>query len=114
MDAKRFSILCGLTLAGAFAGGYFGNRSIPVAHAQGLPPMDVRGSSFTLVGPQGQTEAVIQKGTSGGELLLQDARGNVRVEISGSGGIVFRDQMGHITWRSPRGNGIVPLKAGSE
>jgi hypothetical protein len=112
MSRSRYFSICFLALAGSFAGGYTANRAIPVAHAQvQLPPMEVRGSSFTLTNPQGQAQATLKNGANGAELALNDPRGNVRVELSPDGGLIIRDQTGHITWRSPRGNGIIPLSA---
>ena len=108
MSRTRYFALCCLAIAGAFAGGYAANRSIPVAHAQALPPTELRGTSFVLVNPQGQAQATLRAGNAGAELLLNDPKGNVRVEISPSGGLVIRDATGRITWRSPRGNGIMP------
>ena len=108
MNRTRYFSLCLLTLTGAFAGGYIANRAVPVVHAQNLPPMEVRGSSFTLVNPQGQTEAVLRHGTNGAELTLNDTNGNKRVEITGRG-VVVRDSAGRITRESPRRSGIMPL-----
>jgi hypothetical protein len=110
MNRKRYFALCLLTIAGAFAGGYAANRTVPVAHAQvPLAPMEVRGSSFVLTNPQGQTQAALKNGANGAELTLNDPQGNVRVELSPNGGLILRNQAGHITWRSPKGIGIIPL-----
>ncbi len=112
MSRTRYLVLCVVTLAGAFAGGYAANRGIPVAHAQvPLPPMEVRGSSFVLTNPQGQVQATLRNGVNGAELQLKDPRGNVRVELNPNGGLILRDQTGHITWRSPQGNGFMPANA---
>ena len=112
MTPKRYLALCFLTVAGAFAGGYVANRAIPVAHAQvPLPPMEVRGSSFVLTNPQGQVQATLRNGVNGAELQLNDPSGKVRVELSPNGGLILRDQLGRITWRSPQGMGIMPLNA---
>jgi hypothetical protein len=111
VNRTRYFALCCLALAGAFAGGYAANRAVPVAHAQTLPPAELRGSSFVLVNPQGQPQATLRSGTAGAELLLNDPKGNVRVEISPSSGLVIRDANGRITWRSPRGSGILPATA---
>ena len=111
MNRTRYFALCSLVVAGAFAGGFAANRAIPVAHAQNIPPAELRGTSFVLVNPQGQPQATLHSGTSGAELLLNDPKGNVRVELSPSGGLIVRDANGRITWRSPRGTGIVPANA---
>ncbi len=108
MSRTRYFALCCLALAGAFAGGYTANRAISVAHAQTLPPGELRGSSFVLVNPQGQALATLRGGVSGAELLLNDPKGNVRVEISPSAGLVTRDANGRITWRSPKASGAIP------
>jgi hypothetical protein len=115
MSRIRYFALCALTLAGAFAGGYAANRAVPIAHAQNvLPPMEVRGSSIVLTNPQGQTQATLRNGSSGAELLLNDPKGNVRVELSPSGGLIIRDAFGRVTWRSPKGSGIMPLNVEPE
>jgi hypothetical protein len=111
MSRTRYFALCSLVLAGTFAGGFAANRAIPVAHAQNLPPAELRGSTFVLTNPQGQPQATLRNGTSGAELLLNDPKGNVRVELSPTGGLIIRDANGRITWRSPRGSGIVPANA---
>ena len=111
MDRKRYLVLCALTIAGAFAGGYAANRGIPVAHAQNLPATEVRGTQFVLTDNQGRTQATLRNGISGAELTFNDPQGNTRVEISPSRGLIIRDPSGHITWRSPRGSGILPLSA---
>lgn len=109
MSRNRYLTLCALVLAGAFAGGYAANRAIPVAHAQDLiGPTNVRATGFTLVNPQGKVQATLRSGAMGAELILDDANGNPRVEIGPAGGIVIRDANGRVTWRSPRGMGILP------
>lgn len=110
MSRTRYFANCFLVVAGAFAGGYAANRAIPVAHAQTLPPTEIRGTSFLLVNPQGQPQATLRSGTSGAELLLNDPKGNVRVEISPSAGLIIRDANGRITWRSPK-SGTIPATA---
>jgi hypothetical protein len=107
VSRTRYFALCCLALAGAFAGGYAANRAIPVAHAQTLPPAELRGTSFVLVNPQGQALATMRGGISGAELLLNDPQGNLRVKISPSSGLVIRDANGRITWRSPSGSGLL-------
>ena len=112
MSRYRYFGLCVLTLTGAFAGSYAANHAVPVAHAQNaLPPAEVRATSFTLVNAQGQTQATLHSAPAGAELQLNDPRGNVRVEISPSGGLVIRDAFGRITWRSPKGSGVMPATA---
>jgi hypothetical protein len=108
MSSVRYIALCVLVLAGAFAGGYAANRAIPVAHAQVLPPANVRATEFTLVNPQGQALATLRGGAAGAEMVLDDLNGKARVELSPSGGLVIRDANGRVTWRSPKGMGILP------
>lgn len=109
MTGSRYFLLCVLVLVGAFAGGYAANRAIPVAHAQVIPlqQQNIRASGFTLVDPQGKVQASLRNGASGGELVLNDEKGNARVE-AGIGGIVVRDATGRVVWQSPRKFGIVP------
>jgi hypothetical protein len=107
MTTSRYLALCALVLAGAFAGGYVGNRALPVVHAQ-MPGADkMVATSFTLVDARGNTQATLRSGSSGAELVLLDAAGKPRVEINPSGGVVIRDGRGKITWSSPR-SGFVP------
>jgi hypothetical protein len=83
--------------------------AIPAAHAQDvIGPANVRATGFTLVNPQGKVQATLRSGPIGAELLLNDPNGTSRVEIGAAGGIVIRDANGRVTWRSPRGIGIVP------
>jgi len=106
---NRYLGLCVIALTGAFAGGYAANRALPVAHAQEpIGPANVRATGFTLVNPQGRVQATLRSGAMGSELILNDPNGNPRVEISPSGGIVIREANGRVTWRSPRGMGILP------
>jgi hypothetical protein len=109
VSRTRYFALCVLVLTGAFAGGYAANRTIPVAHAQDvILPANVRGTEFTLVNPKGQVEATLRSGAAGAELFLNDVNGKPRIEISPSGGIVIRDAYGRVTWRSPKGIGVIP------
>ncbi|HEY3825174.1 MAG TPA: hypothetical protein VGL82_11490 [Bryobacteraceae bacterium] len=108
MSRNRYLTLCVLVSAGAFAGGYAANRSIPVAHAQAqTAPANLRATSFTLVNSQGQVQATLRSGNSGADLTLNDTNGNPRVEINPSSGIVIRDATGHVTWSSPKA-GLLP------
>ena len=108
MSRKRYFALCFLVLAGAFAGAYTANRAVPVVHAQVLPPQEIRATAFTLVNSQGKVQATLRNGTAGAELILDDANGNVRVELGPTQGVVVRDSNGRIRWASPRSMGIVP------
>jgi hypothetical protein len=109
VSRNRYLALCALVLAGAFAGGYAANLAVPTAQAQDvIGPPNVRGTGFTLVNAQGKVQATLRGGPLGAELILNDPNGNSRVEIGASGGIVVRDANGRVTWRSPRGFGIVP------
>jgi hypothetical protein len=109
VSRARYLTLCILVLTGAFAGGYAASRVVPVAHAQDLiGPTNVRATGFTLVNPQGRVQATLHSGAMGAELILNDPNGNSRVEIGPGGGIVIRDTNGRVTWRSPRGMGILP------
>jgi hypothetical protein len=109
VSRNRFLALCAVVLTGAFAGGFAANLAIPIAHAQEvIGPVNVRGTGFTLVNPQGKVEATLRGGPMGAELVLDDANGTSRVEIGAAGGIVIHDANGRVTWRSPRGMGILP------
>jgi hypothetical protein len=108
VSRNRYFSWCSLVLIGAFAGGYAANRANPVAHAQMLPPPEVRATGFTLVNSQGKVQATLRSGPMGAELILNDASGNSRAEASASGGFVVRDATGRIVWASPRRAGIVP------
>ncbi len=93
---------------GAFAGGYFGDRAIPVAHAQVLQlPGKVSATEITLVNQQGKVQATLRNGATGAELTLNDAGGHVRVAM-GIEGIAVHDANGRLVWSSPRRIGIVP------
>lgn len=108
MTRSRYLVLCALVLAGAFAGGYVASRVSPIVHAQNLiVPTDVRAKSFTLVNAQGNTQAIIRPGGSGAELILNDATGQPRIEMTASGGIKIRDARGRVIWTSPR-IGLLP------
>jgi len=109
MTRSRYSVLCALIVIGAFAGGYAAGVAVPVAHAQEpIRPLvtNIRGTSFTLVNPQGQVQATLRGGAIGAELILDDANGNPRIEI-GASGITIRDAMGRMTWKSPKA-GFLP------
>jgi len=109
VSRNRYLALCALVLTGAFAGGYAANLVVPIAHAQdAIGPANVRGTGFTLVNAQGKVQATLRSGPIGAELLLNDPNGTSRVEIGAAGGIVIRDGNGRVTWRSPRGMGILP------
>lgn len=111
MSRNRYFVLCVLVLTGAFAGGYAANRAIPVAHAQErIPAPPMRSSGFTVIDAQGKVQATLRSGTLGAELILDDAKGNARVEI-GMPGIVIRDAMGRLVWSSPSRTGVVPAGA---
>jgi hypothetical protein len=110
VSRNRYLALCALVLTGAFAGGFAANLAIPVAHAQDVVgPANVRGTGFTLVNPQGKVQATLRSGPLGAELIFNDPNnGGSRVEIGATGGIVIHDANGRVTWRSPRGMGILP------
>jgi hypothetical protein len=109
VSRNRYLVLCALVLAGAFAGGFAANLAVPIARAQDLiGPANVRATGFTLVTPQGAVQATLRGGPMGAELILNDPNGNPRVEIGASGGVVIRDANGRVTWRSPKGMGILP------
>ena len=96
MTRSRYLILCALVLTG------------PVAYAQErIGPANVRGTAFTLVNQQGQTEGTLRSGVMGAELELNDANGKPRVQI-GVTGITILDGMGRRIWTSPKGMGILP------
>lgn len=104
MSRNRFFALCVLVLLGAFAGGYLGNRAIPVAHAQVIQlPGKISATEITLVNNQGKVEATLRDS----QLTLNDAEGRVRVAIN-PGGITVHDSNGRLVWSSPRGTGIFP------
>lgn len=108
MSRKRYLVLCALVAMGAFAGGFIANRAVPVAYAQErIGPANVRGSSFTLVNPQGQIQGTLRSGVMGAELELEDANGKPRVQI-GVTGITILDATGRRVWASPKGMGILP------
>lgn len=109
MSRKRYSLLCVLVLAGAFAGSYAANRAIPVAHAQviPLPQQNIRATGFTLINQQGKVQATVRNGAMGAELVLDDSNEKPRVEI-GIGGITVLDATGRTVWSSPHGMGILP------
>ncbi len=108
MSRTRYFALCLLVLAGAFAGGYAANRTMPVAHAQVIgPPENIRAASVTLVNQQGQAQAILRTGPAGAELGLNDQNGKSRIEISPAGGVVVRDANGFVTWRTPKA-GFLP------
>jgi hypothetical protein len=109
VSRNRYLVLCVLVLAGAFAGGFAAKTAVPIAHAQDvIGPANVRATGFTLVTPQGKVQATLRGGAMGAELVLNDSNGNSRVEIGPAGGILIRDANGRVTWRSPKGMGILP------
>lgn len=109
MSRQRYFVLCVLVLMGAFAGGYASNLAVPVAHAQErIGPTNLRATAFTLVNPQGKVQATLRTGPTGAGLVLDDPDGNSRVELDAAGGLVIRDANGRVTWRSPKGMGILP------
>jgi hypothetical protein len=104
MSPTRYFALCALVLLGAFAGGYVANRATPVAHAQTLPgPENIRTTGVTLVDSQGKVMATMRGGPKGAEVILNDAAGMNRLDLSAAGGVVVRDEVGRITWQSRPG-----------
>jgi hypothetical protein len=95
-----------LLFAGAFAGGFVANRTIPLVHAQTLPTPAFRGNSVTILDQQNKVQAILRSTANGAELTMNDADGKSRVNI-GPSGIVIRDGRGRTLWASPR-TGFMP------
>jgi hypothetical protein len=102
MSRAQYFVLCALVMVGAFAGSFVANRGIAVVHAQDrVGPTNVRGTSFTLINPQGQVQGTLRGGAMGAQLELDDANGKPRVQI-GTSGIAIRDAIGQTVWSSPK------------
>jgi hypothetical protein len=105
VDRNRFLILCAIVLAGSFGGSFVANLQT-VAHAQDA--RNLRAQEFTLVDPQGRTQAMLQSTANGSEMVLKDRSGTTRVEIDSNSGITLRDEHGRVMWTASPTPGFIP------